>query len=160
MHKSTARKARRTKSKVIYYKVTTDGFGEDGWDIDVIIQTEDPTDYADFLDAFDALIDCLRERIEDLGGDPDEDPQFDGPFPTTRLEKTHEMFNDVSCDVSDWDEYCMSVSQPDAFLGKASVNLAEVVGRKKAIKWLAKNPMNTKGARIKDDLARMGFPVD
>jgi hypothetical protein len=129
----------------IYYSVVTDRFGAERWMADVIIQTEEPSDYADFPSALEALIQFLRERVEEEGGDPDEEER--ALDPKTPAEKLHQMLGDLEEEeVEDWESYVQSISQPEVQLGSPGesncVNLAEVEGRKRAIQWLADNPLS------------------
>jgi hypothetical protein len=145
----------------VHCAIVTDSFGEEGWAADVIIQTEKKSDYADFPSALEAVIESLRSRIEEEGGDPDD---MEGSLePETHLEKLYQMLCDLEGDApEDWDTYTTLVSQPIVFLGEPGestrVNLAEVEGRKRAVQWISDNPMSIQATEIKKDLARIGFP--
>lgn len=112
----------------IHYRIVTESFADEPgqrWPIEVLIQTEDPTDFGDFEAATEEMLDRIQERIyrrEDRAK-PD-----DGYF-----DKLREKLGDSNC--TDWEEYCSNVSQPKVYLRKGgdyeAMNIAEVAGRER-----------------------------
>jgi hypothetical protein len=113
--------------KTIHYRIVTENFAfEPGqrWPIEVLIQTEDKADFADFEAATEEVLDRIQERID---RQEDRDEPDEG-----YLDKLREKLGDSNC--GDWDEYCNNVSQPEVWLRTrgehVGINLADIAGRK------------------------------
>ena len=114
----------------IYFRVVEDDFSEEdgqNWMVDVVIQTTDPSDFESFEDAAEECIDRIQERIDN---EEDEDEPDEG-----YVEKLQEKLGDSN--VSDWEEYTLSIPQPQVGINGESVNTAEVAGRDRCEKHLA-----------------------
>ena len=113
-----------TKS-MISYRVVEDIFSDsdDGERaIDVVIQTTDPDDFADFDEAVEEAMDRIQEKIdlEELSDQPDR----------AHLALLEEKLGDTGEALgADWEAYCFAISQPIIFTDGGEINLAEVEGR-------------------------------
>jgi hypothetical protein len=91
---------------MIFYRVVEDLFGDsEGADrtIDVVIQTTDPHDFADFDEAVEEAMDRIQERIdlEDMAEHPDR----------AHLALLEEKLGDSGEALgADWEAYCYSLA--------------------------------------------------
>jgi len=88
--------------------------------------TERPDGHKDFELAQEALIEEFDALIEDEGGDPDDDYDYEVH---TYLDCLLQKRGD-SLEGADWDDYCCCVPQPDVFIGDRSLNLADLSHRR------------------------------
>jgi hypothetical protein len=126
-----ARGRRRATRLAIRYIITQDNFNtpEDPWMVPVLIQadaTERPDGHEDFEAAQAELIEEFDILIEEEGGDPDDEHDYEVK---TYLDCLLQKRGD-SQDGEDWDDYCCCVSQPSVFIGDRLLNLADLAQRR------------------------------
>lgn len=112
----------------VHYRIVAENFADEKgqtWPVEVLIQTEDPSDFDDFDTALEEVLDRIQMRI-DREEDRDE-PDLG------YLDRLREKLGDSNC--GDWEEYCDNISQPEIarkFRGQYEwINLAEVAGRER-----------------------------
>jgi hypothetical protein len=140
-----------TPTGMIFYRVVEDIFS-DSEDIeraiDVVIQTIDPDDFADFGEAVEEAVDRLQERIdlEEAAQGPDR----------AHLDLLAEKFGDTGEALGeDWESYCRSISQPTVLVDGGEINLAEVEGRERFARCMrAGHPFSRCQVQIYEKLAR------
>ena len=118
---------------MVFYRVVEDDFSDSGdtdRPIDVVIQTTDPKDFADFGEANEEAMDRIQERI-----DLEESSEHLDPAHLALLE---EKLSDTGESLgADWEAYCYAISQPAVLLDNEEINLAEVEGRERFARLVA-----------------------